>query len=173
MDSNRDISRETEPVADKPERVRNIFRPKGLQNEKKMRVLGLNSLSSAYEFLSHNTKGDQEETLASGRVSEYQNQLGDLSQAKIMKQLVSYLKNQNLDSKSDFSWNRQTFSQFMLHTYGIRLSQQYLTEAIYACRGKDLEKSNLQKDYDINKLVQWIYKQLPHLLTFNTIKKMR
>jgi hypothetical protein len=40
------------------------------------------------------------------------------------------------------------------------MSHYLLTEAILACRGKNLDNSDLNKDYNLNKLCQWLEKNI-------------
>ena len=61
----------------------------------------------------------------------------------------------------------------MTKTYGVKLSQQFLTEAIYSCRGKDMDISDPENSYDLKKLVSWIQKQLPHLYNLEQLSKNR
>ena len=44
------------------------------------------------------------------------------------------------------------------------------TEAIFAARGKEMDDS---KYYDQNKLISWIEKNLPSMLSLESIRKMR
>lgn len=91
-------------------------------NERKNRVLGLSSLNQAFEYLNNSNRMSDDEDGSKERPQHYQHQLGDISEGRIHKQLVTYLKKENLDSNSNFTWNRKTLSDFMVKTYGIKLS---------------------------------------------------
>ena len=94
----------------------------------------------------HSNASDDEHSVE--KPSQIQNQL-DLSEKRINKQLSAYLKSENLDSNSNFTWNRKSLADFMFKTYGVKLSQQFVTEAILACRGKELDNSDPEKSYNL------------------------
>ena len=45
-----------------------------------------------------------------------------------------------------------------------------LTEAILSCRGMELDSSDPKNRYNLDKLIEWIQKNLPSLYSFNTLK---
>jgi len=57
--------------------------------------------------------------------------------------------------------------------YGVKLSHFMLTEAILSCRGTELDSSDPKNRYDLDKLIEWIMKNLPSLYSFNTLKSFR
>ena len=48
-----------------------------------------------------------------------------------------------------------------------------LTEAILACRGTELDNSDPKTHYDLERLVEWIQKNLPSLYSLEMMKRHR
>ena len=84
--------------------------------------------------------------------------------------LYNYIKKENLDLQVNFAFSRKTFSEFMKKQYGVELSHFMLTEAILSCRGMELDASDPKNRYNLDKLIEWIQKNLPSLYSFNTLK---
>jgi len=57
--------------------------------------------------------------------------------------------------------------------YGVTLSHFMLTEAILACRGTELDNSDPKTNYDLERLVEWIQKNLPTIYSLEMMKRHR
>ena len=58
---------------------------------------------------------------------------------KILKKFSKFLHQKNYDINANFACTRQILSTFVEGTYGLKLTKIMLTEAIFSCRGKELE----------------------------------
>ena len=100
-------------------------------------------------------------------------ELSNLTSDQVKKDLFTYIKRENLDLQVNFAFSRKTFSDFMLKQYGVTLSHFMVTEAILSCRGTEMDSSDPKNRYDLNKLIEWIMKNLPSLYSSNTLKSFR
>ena len=99
--------------------------------------------------------------------------LGQFQTEKIEHKIKKYLHTKNLDISGSFAFTRPSLIDFVETTYGIHLSKQSATEAIFACRGKSLEASDPKTQYDSSKLVEWLKRNLPSLVQLDRINKQR
>jgi len=57
--------------------------------------------------------------------------------------------------------SRDDLKQFIKKQYDVKCSHKMATEAIFFCRGEDLEKSTY---FDRNRLLDWLVERLPTIM---------